>query len=134
MYTDIVLDHFRNPRNLGEIINADSIGEAGDTQCGDYLKLYIMVEDNLIKDIKFQVSGCCAAIASSSMTTVMVKGKHLLYAYALTRKDISDALGGLPAEKEHCSLLGERALKDAISNYMKRVKQPKDNNDSTGRR
>ena len=114
MYTDIVLDHFNNPRNVGSIEEADGIGEVGDMKCGDYLKIYISVESNIIKDIKFQVCGCCAAIASSSMTTVLASGKHVLEAYAIREKTISAALGGLPPEKEHCSLLGAKALKKAI--------------------
>jgi nitrogen fixation NifU-like protein len=119
MYTKTVLEHFKNPQNIGEIENPDGIGEVGDMKCGDYLKIYIKVEKDIVKDIKFQVCGCCAAIASSSMTTVLAKGKHILAAYAITKKNISDELGGLPAEKEHCSLLGEKALKKAIENYAK---------------
>lgn len=114
MYTDIVIQHFNNPQNAGVIEFANGIGIAGDPKCGDYLKIYIKVEDDYIEDIKFQVHGCCAAIASSSMTTELAKGKHLLVAYTITEEDIIEALGGLPENKKHCSLLGVMALKKAI--------------------
>lgn len=123
MYTDITLEHFKNPQNVGTIENADGIGAAGDPNCGDYLKIYIKVENGFISDIKFQVHGCCGAIASSSMTTVLAKGKPLMAAYAISNKDIIEALGGLPKEKEHCSVLGTVALKKAITNYASKLKQ-----------
>jgi len=122
LYTETVIEHYKNPQNIGEIDDADGIGEAGEMKCGDFMKLFIKVKDNHICDIKFQVYGCGAAIASSSMTTVLAKGKHILAAYAITNKMISEALGGLPPEKEHCSLLGERALKSAILNHSQKTK------------
>ena len=117
MYTDITMEHFKNPQNVGVIECPDGVGVAGDPNCGDYLKIYIKVENDIIKDIKFQVHGCAAAIASSSMTTILAKGKPVLAAYTITEKKISEALGGLPEEKEHCSLLGALALKKAIVDY-----------------
>ncbi len=123
MYTDITLDHFKSPRNVGIIEDADGVGSAGDPNCGDYLIIYIKVENGFVSDIKFQVHGCCGAIASSSMTTVLAKGKPLMAAYTISNKDIMEALGGLPEEKEHCSLLGAVALKKAIANYASKLKK-----------
>ncbi len=117
MYSETTIDHFTNPRNVGIIDNADGIGEAGDPNCGDYLIIYINVEDYIIKDIKFKVNGCVGAISSSSMTTELAKGKPVMAAYAITKEDIVDALGGLPDEKIHCSVLGELALKKAIIDF-----------------
>lgn len=117
MFTDIVLDHFKNPRNVGELADANGIGFAGDPDCGDHLKIFIKVENDFIRDIKFQVHGCTAAIASSSMTTVLANGMHVLEAFAISDKDIVKALGGLPEEKKHCSLLGALALKNAAVDY-----------------
>lgn len=117
LYSEIVMDHFKNPRNVGIIENADGIGEEGDAKCGDYLKITIQVDEDMIKDIKFQVHGCVGAIASSSMTTELAKGKSIMDAFALTEYDIVNALGGLPPQKIHCSLLGAIALKKAISDY-----------------
>lgn len=121
MYTDITMEHFRNPQNVGTIENADGVGGVGDANCGDYLKIYLKVENGFIKDIKFKVHGCGAAIASSSMITVLAKGKPVMAAYAISEKDIMDALGGLPKEKRHCSVLGATALKKAIADYAKKV-------------
>lgn len=121
LYTDITMKHFQNPQNVGIIELANGIGVAGDPDCGDHLKIYIKVENNFIKDIKFQVQGCCGAIASSSMTTVLAKGKPILAAYTISEKDIIEALGGLPKEKEHCSILGALALKKAIVDYSKSI-------------
>jgi nitrogen fixation NifU-like protein len=117
MFTDIVMDHFKNPRNVGFIEDASGVGFAGDSECGDHLKIFIKVENYIITDIKFQVQGCTAAIASSSMTTVLAMGKHVMAAFAITEKDITEALGGLPKEKEHCSVLGALALKKAVADY-----------------
>jgi nitrogen fixation NifU-like protein len=125
MYTNIVTDHYKNPRNIGSLGDADGIGEAGGIKCGDYLVISIKVDNFYIRDISFQVYGCGAAIASSSMTTVLAKDKHILAAYAITKKDIINALGGLPPEKEHCSLLGEKALKNAIIDYSRKINQKK---------
>lgn len=121
-YTDTTIEHFMCPRNVG-ILN-DSNGEAtiGDPGCGDSLTIYINVKDNLIKDISFLVYGCPASIATSSMTTVLVKGKTVDEALKLTEDDITNALGGLPDSKKHCSLLGVKALRSAIDNYIKNSK------------
>ena len=119
MYTDIAIEHFTNPRNVGVIEDYDGMGEAGDPSCGDYLKIYIKVENDFVKDIKFKVHGCPGAIASSSMTTELAKNKPVMAAFAITEGDIINALGGLPEEKVHCSLLGALALKKAIIDYAK---------------
>ena len=117
LYTEIVMDHFMNPRNVGEIENADGIGEVGNAVCGDIMKIYLKIENDVITDVKFETFGCGSAIASSSMATEMVKGKTLDEAMALTNKQVVDALGGLPAHKLHCSVLAEEAIKSAIKDY-----------------
>ena len=122
MYTEKVLDHFRNPRNMGKIENPDGIGKVGNPQCGDVMAIYIKVKDEKIYDIKFQTFGCTAAIASSSIATELVKGKTLKEALKLTRYDVARELGGLPAIKMHCSLLATDALKAAIKDYYKKKK------------
>lgn len=119
-YTDKVIEHFMRPRNVGDMPDADGKGKFGDYKCGDKLTIYIKVADNRISEISFQVFGCAAAIATSSMTTEMVKGKTLEEAMKLTDKDITEALDGLPEYKLHCSVLGEMALKNAISDYCER--------------
>lgn len=119
-YTDIVMDHFMCPRNSGVINNVNGEGAAGDEGCGDYLKIYIRVDDNLIEDISFMVYGCPAAIATSSMTTTIAKGKSIEEALKITEDDIIDALGGLPENKKHCSNLGVKALRSAIEDYSKK--------------
>ncbi|ATW27530.1 iron-sulfur cluster assembly scaffold protein [Candidatus Formimonas warabiya] len=118
-FTQKVIDLFIKPENAGELADADGIGEAGDPHCGDFLRIYIQVREGVIKDCTFQVFGCCAAIASSSMTTILAKGQALDDAEKITAQDIVHALGGLPEEKVHCSVLGESALKAAIENYRK---------------
>ncbi len=123
MYNEKVVDHFSNPRNVGDMKDADGIGETGSFKCGDTMKLYIKVKDNLIEDVRFQTYGCGAAIASSSMLTEMVKGKTLDEALAITNQDVSDELGGLPPLKLHCSNLAADALHEAIADYRKRQKQ-----------
>ena len=120
MYTQKVIEHYTKPRNVGQLEEPDGIGEAGEMKCGDYMIIHIRVNNDIIQDIKFQVYGCGAAIASSSMTTELAKGKHVLAAYTITSQDIVNALGGLPIEKVHCSVLGERALKNAITHYAKK--------------
>jgi nitrogen fixation NifU-like protein len=120
MYSDKVMDHFRNPRNVGEIENADGIGEVGNPKCGDIMKVYIKVEDDVIKDIKFKTFGCASAIASSSMATEMVKGKNVREAWELTNRAVAEALDGLPPVKMHCSLLAEGAIHSAINDYRSR--------------
>ena len=120
-FSDKVIDHFMSPRNCGSIADANGEGSFGDPECGDYLTIQIKVRDNQIEDIKFLVFGCTAAVASSSMTTVLAKGKTLDEALQITDKDIADALDGLPEQKMHCSILGASALKNAIFDYS--VKQ-----------
>jgi len=118
MYTKEAVKHFLCPENVGVIEDADAIGEAGSDGCGDYLCLYIKVNnDEVIEDIKFKVYGCCGAIATSSMTTVLAKGKTIDEAFNIKEDDIITALGGLPENKQHCSLLGVDALRDAINKY-----------------
>lgn len=117
LFTDEVIDHFSNPRNAGELENANGIGNAGDPSCGDTMKLYIKVEENVITDVRFKICGCVAALASASVTTVLVKGKKVEEALMITNKDISDALGGLPEQKIHCSVLGEEAIRNAVADY-----------------
>lgn len=120
MYTEKVMDHFMNPRNVGEIENADGVGEVGNAKCGDIMKIYLKVEDNIIKDVKFKTFGCGSAIATSSMATEMIKGKTVQEALALTNKAVADALDGLPPVKMHCSVLAEQAVKSALIDYAKK--------------
>ncbi|QAT41642.1 Fe-S cluster assembly scaffold protein NifU [Clostridium sp. JN-9] len=121
MYSEKVMDHFRNPRNVGEIPDANGIGEVGNPKCGDIMKIYIKVEDNIIKDVKFKTFGCGSAIASSSMATELIKGKNLEDAWELTNKAVAEALDGLPPVKMHCSVLAEEAIHKAINDYRKSV-------------
>lgn len=120
MYSEKVMDHFKNPRNVGEIEDPDGVGTVGNPICGDMMSMYIKVEDDRIKDIKFQTFGCGAAIATSSMTTEMAKGKTLDEALKITRKDVADSLEGLPPVKMHCSNLAADALHEAIKDYRKK--------------
>ncbi len=120
MYSETVLDHFRNPRNVGEIEDADGVGTVGNPVCGDMMSVYIKVEDDKIADIKFRTFGCGAAIATTSMTTELAKGKTLDEAMEITRKDVADKLGGLPPVKMHCSNLAADALHEAIEDYRKK--------------
>ena len=120
LYTPTVMDHFMNPRNVGEIENADGIGEVGNAKCGDIMKIYLKIDGNVITDVTFETFGCGSAIASSSIATEMVKGKTLDEALALTNKEVVDALGGLPAHKLHCSVLAEEAIKSAVKDYYDR--------------
>lgn len=117
MYTEKVMDHFRNPRNVGEIENADGIGEVGNAKCGDIMKIYLKIDDEIITDVKFLTFGCGSAIASSSMSTELIKGKNINEAVALTNKAVIEALGGLPQTKIHCSVLAEQAVKSALNDY-----------------
>ncbi|MCX7856798.1 MAG: Fe-S cluster assembly scaffold protein NifU [Deltaproteobacteria bacterium] len=125
-YSEKVMDHFMNPRNMGEIEDADGIGEVGSPVCGDVMKLYLKIENDIIVDAKFKTFGCGAAIASSSMTTELIKGKTVDEALKLTNEVVAEALGGLPPEKMHCSVLAEDALKAAIEDYKKK-KEKRDN-------
>lgn len=117
MYSDIVMDHFMNPRNVGEIENADGVGSVGNPVCGDMMTFYIEVKDGRIADVKFKTFGCGAAISVSSIFSEMIKGKTLEEAKAIGKKDIAEALGGLPPQKMHCSVLGTEALEAAIADY-----------------
>jgi nitrogen fixation NifU-like protein len=117
MYNDTVMDHFTNPRNVGVLEDASVVAEAGSPECGDVTKIYLKIRDNRIIDVKFQTLGCAAAIASSSMATELVRGKTLEEAWELTKDDVADALGGLPAPKLHCSVLAEDAIRKAINQY-----------------
>ncbi len=117
MYSEKVMDHFTNPRNVGEIENADGIGEVGNPQCGDIMKIYIKIDDDIITDVKFKTFGCGSAIATSSMATEMVKGKNIKEALKLTNQAVTESLGGLPPVKIHCSVLAEQAIKAALLDY-----------------
>lgn len=118
MYTEKVMDHFTNPRNVGEVENPDGVGEVGNASCGDIMRISLRVEDNIIRDVKFRTFGCGAAIATSSMVTEMVKGKTLEEAKEISNKAVAEALGGLPPLKMHCSNLAADALHKAIEDYM----------------
>lgn len=120
LYSEKVLDHFSNPRNVGEIENADGIGEVGNAKCGDIMKMYIKVDDGIISDVKFKTFGCGAAVATSSMATELIKGKSIDDALKLTNKAVVEALDGLPAVKLHCSVLAEQAIKSALADYYTR--------------
>ncbi len=126
LYTDTVMDHFMHPRNVGEIANPSGVGEVGNAKCGDIMKMYLDIENNVIKDVKFEAFGCGSAIASSSMATEMIKGKTVEEALAISNKDVVDALGGLPAHKLHCSVLAEEAIKSAVKDYYDRNGIPYD--------
>ena len=120
MYNEKVMDHFMNPRNVGEIENADAVGEVGNPTCGDIMRMYLKIENNVITDVKFKTFGCCAAIATSSVSTEMIIGKTLEEALALTNKEVVNELGGLPPQKLHCSVLAEEAIKTAIKDYYEK--------------
>ncbi|MBQ4082011.1 MAG: Fe-S cluster assembly scaffold protein NifU [Clostridia bacterium] len=120
MYSELVMDHFTNPRNVGEIADADGIGEIGNAKCGDIMKMYIKVENNVITNVKFKTFGCGSAIATSSIATEMIMGKSLEEALTLSNKAVVEALGGLPAHKIHCSVLAEQAIKAAIADYYRK--------------
>lgn len=121
LYSEKVFDHFTNPRNVGEIPDANGVGEVGNARCGDIMKMYLKIEDGVIEDIKFKTFGCGAAIATSSIATEMIKGKPIEEALKLTNEAVIEALDGLPAVKIHCSVLAEQAVKAAISNYYTRL-------------
>ena len=123
MYTEQVMDHFMNPRNVGEIEDASGVGTVGNAKCGDIMKMYIKVKDGVIEDVKFKTFGCGAAIATSSRATEMVKGKTIEEALKVTNKMVADSLGGLPPVKMHCSVLAEEALHAAIQDYKDRMEK-----------
>ena len=120
LYSEKVMDHFRNPRNVGVIENADGVGEVGNAKCGDIMKIYLKIENEMITDVKFETFGCGSAIASSSMATELIKGKPVSEALTLTNQAVVEALDGLPAHKVHCSVLAEEAIKKALQDYYER--------------
>ena len=126
LYSEKVMDHFRNPRNVGVIENPDGVGEVGNPVCGDIMKIYLKIDNDIITDVKFETFGCGSAIASSSMATELIKGKTIDEALAVTNKQVVEALGGLPAYKLHCSVLAEESIKSAVKNYYDRNNIPYD--------
>jgi nitrogen fixation NifU-like protein len=120
LYSEKVMDHFRNPRNVGVIEDADGVGEVGNAVCGDIMKIYLKIEDGIVSDVKFETFGCGSAIASSSMATELIKGKPLSKVLQLTNKAVAEALDGLPAHKLHCSVLAEEAIRAAVKDYYDR--------------
>lgn len=120
LYSEKVMDHFRNPRNVGVIENADGVGEVGNAKCGDIMKIYLKIDNDIITDARFETFGCGSAIASSSMATELIKGKPVSEALALTNKAVVEALDGLPTHKIHCSVLAEEAIKKALQNYYEK--------------
>lgn len=126
LYSEKVMDHFTNPRNVGEIENADGVGEVGNAKCGDIMKIYLKIDDNVITDVKFNTFGCGSAIASSSMATEMIKGKSIDEALEITNKAVVEALDGLPPHKIHCSVLAEEAVKAALKDYYDKNNIPYD--------
>ena len=120
VYSEKVIDHFANPRNVGEIENADGIGEVGNSKCGDIMKMYMKIENDTIQDVKFETFGCGSAIASSSMATELIKGQPVSEAMKLTNKAVAEALDGLPDYKMHCSVLAEEAIRSALDDYRRR--------------
>ena len=126
LYSEKVMDHFMNPRNVGTIENASGVGEIGNAKCGDIMKIYLKIENNIIEDVKFETFGCGSAIASSSMATEMIMGKSVDEAMELTNKAVAEALDGLPAHKMHCSVLAEEAIKQALKDYFDKNNIPYD--------
>ena len=126
LYSEKVMDHFRNPRNVGVIEDANGIGEVGNAKCGDIMKMYLKIEDDIVQDVKFETFGCGSAIASSSMATELIKGKPVSEVKTLTNKAVAEALDGLPDYKMHCSVLAEEAIQSALEDYWSRTgkKQP----------
>ena len=123
LYSDKVMDHFLKPRNLGVIEDADGVGEVGNAKCGDIMKMYLKIDDDIITDVKFETFGCASAIASSSMATELIKGASVEDAMQLTNKAVAEALDGLPAYKMHCSVLAEEAIQAALEDYKKKKEQ-----------
>ena len=125
LYSEKVMDHFRNPRNVGIIEDADGVGEVGNARCGDIMKVYLKIEDDIITDVKFETFGCGSAIASSSMATELIKGKPVSEAMRLTNKAVAEALDGLPDYKMHCSVLAEEAIRGALEDYYNKHPEKK---------
>ena len=123
LYSDKVMDHFLQPRNLGTIENADGVGEVGNAKCGDIMKMYLKIDDDIITDVKFETFGCASAIASSSMATELIKGQRVEDAMQLTNQAVAEALDGLPAYKMHCSVLAEEAIQAALEDYKAKQKK-----------
>lgn len=126
LYSDTVMDHFRNPRNLGAMEDADGVGEVGNPVCGDIMRMYLKIDNDTITDVKFETFGCGSAIASSSMATELIKGKKISEVLEVTNKAVTEALGGLPAHKIHCSVLAEEALRAALKDYFEKNNIPYD--------
>lgn len=122
MYNEKVINEFRNPQNMGEMDDANAVGTVGNATCGDIMKIYMKIEDNIIKDVSFQTFGCTAAIATSSIATSMIKGKTVDEALKLTNAEVVEKLGGLPPQKLHCSVLAEEAIKAAVNDYLQKYK------------
>ncbi len=120
LYSDKVMEHFLQPRNVGVIENADAVGEVGNAKCGDIMKMYLKIDDDIITDVKFETFGCASAIASSSMATELIKGQKVEDALKLTNQAVAEALDGLPPHKMHCSVLAEEAIRDALENYQEK--------------
>ena len=129
LYSEKVMDHFMHPRNVGVIENADGVGEVGNAKCGDIMKIYLKIENEIIVDVKFETFGCGSAIASSSMATEMIMGKSIHEAMQLTNKAVAEALDGLPLHKMHCSVLAEEAIKGALKDYFDKNNIPYDEKD-----
>ena len=121
LYSEKVMDHFRNPRNVGVIEDANGVGEVGNAKCGDIMKMYLKIEDDIVKDVKFETFGCASAVASSSMATELIKGKPVSEVKELTNKAVAEALDGLPDYKMHCSVLAEEAIQSALEDYARRT-------------
>ena len=124
LYSEKVMDHFRNPRNVGVIEDADGIGEVGNAKCGDIMRMYLKIEDDVVKDVKFETFGCASAIASSSMATQLIKGQPVSEVKQLTNKAVAEALDGLPDYKMHCSVLAEEAIQSALEDYHRKTGKP----------
>ena len=120
LYSEKVMEHFRNPRNVGVIENADGVGEVGNARCGDIMKIYLKIENDIVTDVKFETFGCGSAIASSSMATEMIRGRSIEEALGLTNQAVTEPLGGLPPHKVHCSVLAEEAVRAAVKDYYDR--------------
>ena len=125
LYSEKVMDHFRNPRNVGVIEDANGVGEVGNAKCGDIMKMYLKIEDDIITDVKFETFGCASAVASSSMATELIKGRPVSEARKLTNKAVAEALDGLPDYKMHCSVLAEEAINSALDDYFRRHPEKK---------